>query len=82
MSKKLILKVGSKTIIWQLIKAKNFENKYALIEEKNYKYLVICFTRYDQGKFMKMLSMHYHELAGKIEEHVGKKMLVDDWYAR
>ena len=27
MSKKLILKVGSKTIIWQLIKAKNFENK-------------------------------------------------------
>ena len=31
---------------------------------------------------MKMLSIHYHELAGKIEEHVGKKLLVDDWYAR
>ena len=37
--------------------------------EKNYKDLVIYFTRYVHKKSIKMLSLHYHELIEKFEEH-------------
>ena len=47
---------------------------------KNYKDLVIYFTRYVHIKSIKMLNPHYHELVGKIEEHKGKKYLVVDDY--
>ena len=50
-----------------------------LIDEKNYKDLTIYFTRYVHKRSIKMLSLHYHELMGKIEEHEGKKLMVDDY---
>ena len=40
--------------------------------------MAICFTRYVHTKSIKMLSMHYHDLMGKIEEHEGKKYLMVD----
>ena len=40
-----------------------------LIDKKNYKDLTIYFTRYVNSKSIKMLSLHYHELMGKIKEH-------------
>ena len=49
------------------MKRKNIEN--ILIDEKSYKDLVIYFTRYDYGKSIRILSLYYHELMGKIEEH-------------
>ena len=52
-----------------LIKAKKLETKNILIDEKIFKDLVIYFTRYDHSKSVKLLSLHYHELIGKIEEH-------------
>ena len=61
-----------------LIKAKMLETKNSLIDEKNYKDLVIYHTRDVHWKSIKMLSMHYHELLGKIEEHKGK--IFDDWW--
>ena len=54
------------------------ETKNSLIDEKNYKDLVIYHTRDVHWKSIKMLSMHYHELLGKIEEHKGK--IFDDWW--
>ena len=57
-----------------LIKTKNLETKNNLINEKNHKDLVIYFTRYGGGKSITLLSLHYHELMGKIEEHEGKKI--------
>ena len=46
-----------------LIKAKKkIETKNILIDEKNYKHLVIYFTSYVDKKSMKMLSLYYHEL--------------------
>ena len=43
-----------------------------LIDKKNYKNLVIYFTRCDYGKPIRMLSLYYHELKGKTKEHKGK----------
>ena len=41
--------------------------------------LVIYFTRYIHKEPVKMLSICYHELMGKTEEHEGKKcFMVDD----
>ena len=40
--------------------------------------MAICFTRYVHTKSIKMLSMHYRDLMGKIEEHEGKKYLMVD----
>ena len=40
-----------------LVKAKKLENKNISIDEKNYKDLVIYFTRYVQSKPIKMLSL-------------------------
>ena len=50
-----------------LIRAKTIETKNIFIDEKNYKDIVICFTRYNRGKSMRMLSLHCHESVGKIE---------------
>ena len=41
---------------------------------KNTKKFVIYFTRYILKKLIKMLSVRYHELMGKIEEPQGKKL--------
>ena len=49
-----------------------------LINEKNYNDMVIYFTRYVHSKSIKVLSLLYHELMGKIEEHEGKKYLIID----
>ena len=35
---------------------------------------MIYFTRYVNSQSVKMLSLHYHELLGKIEKHEGKKI--------
>ena len=43
---------------------------------------MIYFTRYVHSKSIKMLSLHYHELIGKIEEQEGnsfKSLTVDDY---
>ena len=41
-----------------LMKAKKIETKNISIDEKNYKDLLINFTRYVQSKSIKMLSLH------------------------
>ena len=45
------------------------------------KTLKIClfyyFTRYDNCKLIKFLSLHFYKLMGKIEEHEGKIDLMD-----
>ena len=51
-----------------LVKAKKLETKNILIDEKNYSDLVIYFTVYVHSKSMKMLSLYYHELTGKVKE--------------
>ena len=62
-----------------LVKAKNLETKNILIDKKNYKDLVIYFARYVQSKLIKVLSLYYHEIMGKVKEHEGKKyLMVDD----
>ena len=50
------------------------------MDEKNYKDLVIYFTRYIHSKSLKTLSMYYHGLMTKTEEHERKKnFMVDDY---
>ena len=44
------------------------ETKNVLIDEKNYKDLAIYFNRYDRSKLIKILSLYFHELIGKIEK--------------
>ena len=63
-----------------LVKEKKLATKNTLIDQKHYKNLMICFTRYVHKKSMKMLSLLYHELIGQIEEHEGKKYLMVDDY--
>ena len=41
---------------------------------------MIYFTRYLHSKSTKTLSLHYHELMGKIEEHERKKYLMVNDY--
>ena len=41
---------------------------------------MIYFTRYVHRKLIKVLSLHYHELMGKIKEHEGKKYLMVNDY--
>ena len=38
------------------------------MDEKNYEELINYFTRYDRGKSIRIVSLHYLELVGKIEE--------------
>ena len=59
----------------QKIKTKNI-----LINEKNHKDLRIYFTRYVHRKSIKMLSLYYHELMGKIKEDERKKYLMVNDY--
>ena len=56
------------------------ETKNILVDEKNYNDLVIYFTRYVRIKSIKMISLCYRELMGKIKEHEGKKYLMVDDY--
>ena len=52
-----------------LIKAKKLETKNIFIDDRNYKNLVIYFTRHVHKKSIKILSLHDHESIGKIEEN-------------
>ena len=54
-----------------LVKAKKSETKNVSIDEKNYKDLTIYIIRYIHSKSIKMFSLHYHELMGKIKEDEG-----------
>ena len=54
------------------------ETKNILINEKHYKDLVICYTRYVHNTTIITLSLYYHELMQKIKEHEGKKYLMVD----
>ena len=80
MSKKSILKIESITIILKILKMQNNQKIkiFFLINEKNYNDMVIYFTRYVHSKSIKVLSLLYHELMGKIEEYEGKKYLIID----
>ena len=42
--------------------------------------MLVYFTRYVHKKPIKMISLHYHELMGKIEEQERKKYLMVDDY--
>ena len=53
---------------------------FSPIKKKKNKDLVIYFTIYAHNKLLKMLSLHYYELLGKIKEHEGKKYLMVDNY--
>ena len=81
-SKKSILKIESTTINFDnLVKAKKkLETENILIHEKNYKDLVIYFTRYVHSKLIKILSLYYHELMGKVKIYEVKKFLMIDGY--
>ena len=63
-----------------LVKVKKIETKNNLIDEKNYKDITIYFTRYVHSKSIKMVSLQYHELMGKIQEQEGKKYLMVNDY--
>ena len=65
---------------WQLSQSKRLETKNILINQKNYKDLVIYFTRYGLKNSIKLLRLYYNELLGKIEEHEEKKYLMVDDY--
>ena len=59
-----------------IIKPKKLKTKNIFIYMKNYKDLVIYFTRCDGSKSVRILSLHYNNLMGAIEEHEGKKYLI------
>ena len=63
-----------------LVKAKKLDTKNIFIDKKNYKDLMIYFTRYVHRKLIKMLSLHYHELMGKSKEHERKRYLMVNDY--
>ena len=49
-----------------LVKAKKLKTKNILIDKKNNKDLTIYFSVYVHSKSIKMLSLYYHELIGKM----------------
>ena len=63
-----------------LNKAEKIETKYILIDKKNYEDFFICFTRCDRRKPIRMLSLHYRKLMGKIEENKSTKYLIVEDY--
>ena len=73
-SKKSISKIESTNYFGDLIKAKKSEIKNILIDEKNYKDLVIYFTRYVHKKSIKTFYLYYNELIGNITEHEEKNI--------
>ena len=54
--------------------SKQKKSKNIVIDNKNYKGLVNYFTRYVHSKPIKVVSLNYHELIGKIEEHERKNI--------
>ena len=52
-----------------VVKGKKIETKNLLFNEKNYKDLVFYFARYVHSEAIKMLSLYYYELMGKVKEH-------------
>ena len=57
----------------RVYRVKKLETKNILIVEKKYQDLKIYSTRYVQRKSIKMLSLNYYELIGKVEGHKGSK---------
>ena len=53
-------------LLFLLIK-KKLGTKNILIDEKNYRGLIIYFTRYDRG--IRTFNLYHYELMQKIEEH-------------
>ena len=62
-----------------LVKPEKIETKNTLIDEENFKDIVVYFTWYVHCKSIKMLSMYSYKLMGKIKKHEGKK-LFDSWW--
>ena len=58
---------------------KKIKTENILIDKESYKYLVIYLINYVSSKFMKMLSLYYHEIMGKIEE-LKQKKIFDGWW--
>ena len=69
-SKESILKI-IQLLSWLFSQSKKIETKIILIGKKSYKDLVTYFTKYLQNKSIKMLSLYYHELMGKVKKHEG-----------
>ena len=80
MSKKSILDIKCTNVyVYLLDKAEKSETKNSLIGEKNYRDLVIYFTKYVHNNAIEMLSLHYHDLMRMIAELEGKKYwMIDD----
>ena len=57
---------------------KKLETKNVLVNGKNYKDLIIYFTWYDFRKSIRMFSLFYLELMGKIEENKEKYLMACD----
>ena len=47
-------------LFWLFNKSKKLETENILINEKDYKDMIIYFIRYDCGKLIRMLSLCYH----------------------
>ena len=62
-------------LFWQFNQSKKLETGNILIDKKDYKNLVIYFTRYVQSKLIKMLILHYHEFIGRLKNM--KKKIFD-----
>ena len=62
-----ILKIKSTTILTIYSNQKKKETKSSLTDEKKIKDMVVYFTRYVNWEWMKMLSLYYHELMGKLK---------------
>ena len=56
------------------MKSEKLEIENFLIDEKNCKDLVIYYTNYASSNLIKMLSLRYHKLTEKIEEHEEKNI--------
>ena len=66
-----------------LIKLGKVGTNNIFIDDKNFKDLVVHFTRYVNRKPIKMLSLLFYKLIRKIEESEGKKyLMVDDYMVR
>ena len=72
-SKKSTVKIKSTSIIL-IAKANKLETRNILIEEKNWR--ISQYILHVHRRLIKMLSLHYHKLVGKIKEHEGKKHLM------
>ena len=70
------INIKNRVYFHNIIKPKKLETKNIFIYMKNYKDLVIYFTRCDGSKSVRILSLDYNKLMGAIEEHEGKKYLI------